>query len=132
MEVKKVVVSTVSVRKFVENLIYLGSIGATFDDKCIAVKGLLLRAEVFVPVDEVVEETVEMKVAAGLPIKPEKTEESKQQGKKPAAKKAAKKVAKKSVSTPKQEQGEEVSLSDVPLGVPVDGETPVLGESEDN
>lgn len=94
MEMKKVTVSTVSTRKFVENLVYLGSLGGVIDDNCVTVKGpMFLRADVMLPVDVPVDETQEMKVAPGLPIKVDaKQEEQKQE--QPKAKKTTRKSTK--------------------------------------
>lgn len=46
---KKVVVTTLDTRKFVEAMLYLGSIGGVLTRECVAVKGMMLRAEVEVP-----------------------------------------------------------------------------------
>lgn len=92
MEMKKVTVSTVSTRKFVENLVYLGSLGGVIDDNCVTVKGpMFLRADVMLPVDVPVNETQEMKVAPGLPIAVEQEEKQEQ----PKAKKTTRKITKK-------------------------------------
>jgi hypothetical protein len=65
MAVKKVVISTIDTRKFVQYLLYLGSLGGNLTKKCTAIKGLFLRAEVEVPADAIIKQTPEMKVAAG-------------------------------------------------------------------
>lgn len=93
MEKKKVTISTVSARKFVENLLYLGSIGGELTDQCVTIKGMFLRAEVMVDVDTPIKETPEMKVAPGLPIKvePEENATVAPKAKKTARKSAAKK-----------------------------------------
>lgn len=102
MEMKKVTVSTVSTRKFVENLVYLGSLGGVIDDNCVTVKGpMFLRADVMLPVDVPVNETQEMKVAPGLPITVEQKQEQ------PKAKKTTRKTAKKAEDKPSDEDSEE-------------------------
>lgn len=92
MEKKKVTVSTVSTRKFVENLLYLGSVGGELTDQCVTIKGMFLRAEVLVDVDTPIKETQEMKVAPGLPVKAEAQEKATEA---PKAKKTARKTAAK-------------------------------------
>lgn len=105
MEMKKVTVSTVSTRKFVENLVYLGSLGGVIDDNCVTVKGpMFLRADVMLPVDVPVNETQEMKVAPGLPITVEQEEQKQEQ---PKAKKTTRKTAKKVEDKPSDEDLEE-------------------------
>lgn len=105
MEMKKVTVSTVSTRKFVENLVYLGSLGGVIDDNCVTVKGpMFLRADVMLPVDVPVNETQEMKVAPGLPIAVEQEEEKQEQ---PKAKKTTRKTTKKTEDKPSDEDSEE-------------------------
>lgn len=95
MEKKKVTVSTVSTRKFVESLLYLGSVGGELTDQCVTIKGMFLRAEVLVDVDTPIKETQELKVAPGmpvasrLPVAPEKPTEA------PKAKKTARKTSAK-------------------------------------
>lgn len=98
MEKKKVTVSTVSTRKFVENLLYLGSVGGELTDQCVTIKGMFLRAEVMVDVDTPIKETQEMKVSPGLPIK-EEAQEKGSEGSRgmeaPKAKRTARKTAAK-------------------------------------
>lgn len=117
LKVKKVVVNTVNTRKFVENLVYLGSIGGVFDDSCKAFKGMFLRAEVTVPETTIVEETPEMRVAAGAPKEPaqavkrvettvakeEPTKETPKAPAKPAAKTATKAAQKKAEEVVKED-----------------------------
>ena len=121
MKMKKVVINTVDTRKFVEGLIYLGSIGGKFDTSCSAFKGMFLRAEVLVPETTIVEETPERKVAAGAPkesvqsvkrvettvAKEEPTKETPKAPAKPAAKPAAKTATKAA-----QKKAEEVVKED--------------------
>lgn len=90
MEKKKVTVSTVSTRKFVESLLYLGSVGGEVTDQCVTIKGMFLRAEVLVDVDTPIKETQEMKVSPGMPVEVEVTVEDKPT---PKAKKTARKTA---------------------------------------
>ena len=73
-ELKKVVVCTTDTRKFVDSLLYLGSIGGRLTDKCVAMKGVLIRAEVEVPVEVPVEETPVLKVSV-QPTREEAKEE---------------------------------------------------------
>lgn len=61
---KKVTVVTVDTRKFVEDILKLGSVGGKITDDCVAYKGMLLRAEVVVPVSAVVETNERVKVSA--------------------------------------------------------------------
>lgn len=110
MEKKKVTVSTVSTRKFVESLLYLGSVGGELTDQCVTIKGMFLRAEVLVDVDTPIKETQEMKVAPGLPVKVEAQEKGSQGSEAPKAKKTARKTAAKKeevVEEPKEESSEE-------------------------
>lgn len=98
MEKKKVTVSTVSTRKFVESLLYLGSVGGELTDQCVTIKGMFLRAEVLVDVDTPIKETQEMKVAPGLPMAPGLPVKAEAQEKTPEApkvKKTARKTAAK-------------------------------------
>lgn len=108
MEMKKVTVSTVSTRKFVENLVYLGSLGGVIDDNCVTVKGpMFLRADVMLPVDVPVNETQEMKVAPGLPITVDAKQEE-QKKEQPKAKKTTRKSNnKKAEDKPSDEDSEE-------------------------
>lgn len=116
MEKKKVTVSTVSTRKFVESLLYLGSVGGELTDQCVTIKGMFLRAEVLVDVDTPIKETQEMKVApglpvtSGLPVKAEAQEKGSQGSEAPKAKKTARKTAAKKeevVEDSKEESSEE-------------------------
>lgn len=110
MEKKKVTVSTVSTRKFVESLLYLGSVGGELTDQCVTIKGMFLRAEVLVDVDTPIKETQEMKVAPGLPVKAEAQEKGSQGSEAPKAKKTARKTAAKKeevVEDSKEESPEE-------------------------
>lgn len=95
MEMKKVTVSTVSTRKFVEGLLYLGSIGGELTDECVTIKGMFLRAEVMLPVDTPVNETQELKVSPGLPVKKDQDKAVEENQVSPKAKKTARKTAKK-------------------------------------
>lgn len=61
---KKVNVTTVDTRRFVQDLLALGAIGGVMDESCIAYKGILLRAEVLVPDDAVVETSERVKISA--------------------------------------------------------------------
>jgi len=62
MQFKKVVVASVDLRTFCEGVAYLGSIGGQITDKCMAIKGLILRAEVEVPWDTPVNESPTIQV----------------------------------------------------------------------
>lgn len=93
MKVKKVVVSTVDTRKFVDSLLYLGGLGGKLTENCVAIKGMFLRAEVEVSADAIVEQTPEMRLAAGLeyeaveeaPVETKVEEPKKARGRKPKA-----------------------------------------------
>ena len=61
---KKVTVVTVDTRKFVEDILKLGAVGGVIDNKCVAIKGMFLRAEVMVPEDAVVETNERVSVSA--------------------------------------------------------------------
>lgn len=102
MEFKKVIVSTISTRKFVEGLLYLGSIGGQLEDNCTVIKGLYLRAEVMLPADTPVDETPEIKVAAGVPVKKEE---------KPVAKKT---TARKTTNKKKEDAEKQTEEQDAP------------------
>lgn len=54
---------SVNTRKFVEDLLYLGSIGGYLDKTCPAIKGLMMRAEVLVPEDVAVELSPSIKLS---------------------------------------------------------------------
>lgn len=96
MAVKKIIVSTVDTRKFVEYMLYLGSVGGKITKKCKALKGLMLRAEVEVPSDTIIKQTPEMKVAAGAEYKD--TESVVKKEDKPEGDSVAKKAARKTTS----------------------------------
>lgn len=90
---KKVVVATVSTRKFVEALLYMGSIGGEIDDSCTAFKGAMLRTEVILPEATPVTESQVIKVSVQpLQEKPAK-EKIEVENPKPAKKQARKKEA---------------------------------------
>lgn len=100
---KKVLVSTIDTRKFVDALIHLGSVGGEFNNSCTAFKGMFLRAEVLVPETAVIEETPEMRVMQGLPKEVKKRVETEvksevQETTKVATKRATKTAKKVSVS----------------------------------
>lgn len=95
MEMKKVTVSTVSTRKFVEGLLYLGSLGGELTEQCVTVKGMFLRAEVMLPVDTPVKENQEIKVSPGLPVVKKEDQSTEDKDATSKAKKTARKTAKK-------------------------------------
>lgn len=100
MAVKKIIVSTVDTRKFVEYMLYLGSVGGKITKKCKALKGMFMRAEVEVPADTIIKQTPEMKVAAGPEYEDTEgvvQEEDSTESKKPVAKKTARKTTSKKV-----------------------------------
>jgi hypothetical protein len=68
MEYKKVSVASIDTRKVVEALLYLGSIGGELTKNCVAIKGLMLRADVELPWDVPVEESMIIKVSKGAKI----------------------------------------------------------------
>ena len=97
MDYKKVVVNSVDMRKFAEALVYLGSIGAEVTKNCLAVKGLMLRAEVELPWDVPVNETQNIRVSMKDVISRDdiskdapKKEEAPKADKKPVAKRTTK------------------------------------------
>lgn len=61
---KKVVVVTVDTRGFVEKLLELGALGATLDNTCVVIKGIMMRAEVVLPDDAVVQENDTVRLSA--------------------------------------------------------------------
>ena len=110
MEFKKVVVNSVDMRKFAEALVYLGSIGAEVTKNCVAVKGLMLRAEVELPWDVPVNETENVRVSMKDKIVRDVPQE--QEVKKPATKKTTNK--KSVVETKEETKTEESSKEDSP------------------
>ena len=60
---------SVNTRKFVEDLLYLGSIGGFLDKTCPAIKGLMMRAEVLVPEDVAVELSPSIKLSTKSLVK---------------------------------------------------------------
>lgn len=61
---KKVSVVTVDARKFIEDILDLGSKGGKIDESCVAYKGMFLRAEVMLPSNAIVELNERVSVSA--------------------------------------------------------------------
>ena len=94
-EVKKVAVATLDTRKFVEALLYLGSIGGKITNKCVAMKGLMLRAEVEVDADTPVNTDSVIRLSAGVPYVKESSAVEEKKEDKPAVKRGRKPAEKK-------------------------------------
>lgn len=62
MNYKKVAVFSVDMRKFVQALLELGSVGGVITDECVAVKGIMPRAEVLVPEGQAIKESENIQV----------------------------------------------------------------------
>lgn len=91
MDNKKVSVTSVDTRKFVEGILYLGSLGGKITKNCVAIKGMMIRAEVELPWDVPVEESQTIRVSKQAKVEKleaqvEVKEEIKQEANKPKPK----------------------------------------------